>query len=136
MERLNHLAVLVAGVVFFVLGWLWYTVFRGPWMADNAITSMNPQPYILAATFIISIAIAYAIAMAIGRAPRELGAADGVQFGLFTGIGFVALSMLLDFINEGRPIRLWFIDAGFIVLGFVVMGAIIAGWKKTVPTSG
>jgi len=130
MERINHLAVIVAAVVYFLLGWLWYTVFRSAWMAYNGLTANTVSPMILVATFVIGLVIAYVIAMALSRSPNPT-AMGGVQFGLISGIGFVALSMLMGFINEGRPLGLWAIDAGYIVVGFVIMGAIIAGWRKS-----
>jgi hypothetical protein len=32
-ERLNHLAVFVAAIAFFLFGWVWYTIFATPWKA-------------------------------------------------------------------------------------------------------
>ncbi|GAC1613937.1 MAG: hypothetical protein NVS9B12_14980 [Vulcanimicrobiaceae bacterium] len=132
MERINHVAVITAAVAFFLLGWIWYTVFKSAWMFFNNITVSMASPTILIGMFVIGLVMAYIVAIALSKSPDNT-ATDGMSFGLFMGVGLVATAMLMDFISEARPLGLWAIDAGYIVVGLAVMGAIVAGWKRPGP---
>lgn len=132
MERINHLAVLVAAVVMFLFGWLWYVVlFAKLWTSYVPVTGAVPSPTILIGQFVLGWILAYFAAMAISKAPNpNMAAQDGIFFGLFTGIGFLAVPLLLDYISEGRPIGLWAVNAGYIVISMIIIGAIVTSWKK------
>lgn len=132
MERVNHLAVFVAAIVMFLLGWVWYTlIFAKMWMADVGVTSMTPSPVLFIEMFVLGWVLAYFAAIAIAKAPNpDMKAADGIAFGLFTGIGFFGVPLLLDYISEGRPFGLWAINTGFVTLSLMAIGAIITSWKK------
>lgn len=132
MERINHLAVLVATIVIYLFGWLWYSVlFAKMWMTYAGVGSMSPSPTILIGTFVLGWVLAYFAAMAVSKAPNpNMTAQDGIFFGLFTGFGFFAVPLLMDYISEGRAVGLWAINAGFIVISLIIIGAIVTGWKK------
>lgn len=132
MERINHLAVLVAAIVMFLFGWLWYVLlFAKQWASYVTVTGPGMSPTLLIGQFVLGWILAYFAAMAIGKAPNpNMAAQDGIFFGLFTGIGFFAVPLLLDYISEGRPIGLWAINAGYITISMVIIGAIVTSWKK------
>ena len=57
-----------------------------------------------------------------------IGDNDAV-FGLFagfaTGLGFVSLALGVNYLFEGKPLKLWLINAGYNTVVFSVMGLII-----------
>ncbi|GAC1392190.1 MAG: DUF1761 domain-containing protein [Vulcanimicrobiaceae bacterium] len=134
MQRINHLAVIAAAVVYFLFGYIWYSLlFGGMWRSLEGMTATSsmPAPSILIGTFVLGLIIAYIMAIALGKAADNT-AAEGMQFGLFMSIGLVATAMLIMSLNEGKPMALWAINAGYFVIGITIMGAIIGGWKKPI----
>ncbi|MDQ6732507.1 MAG: DUF1761 domain-containing protein [Nitrospirota bacterium] len=131
MDRIHHLAVIVAAIVLFIFGAIWYTVFANPWVAmmgkSAADMKGTPMTYIL--SFIISLILAYVVAIALSKSD-EGSAMAGISFALFMGIGLVAVSAFNRVIYEGAPVGLWAIDSGYIVVGLAIVGAIIGGWRK------
>jgi len=70
-NRINHLAVWILVVVYFLIGWGWYTIFGEKWLNLHARTmtdierTHNVSAYLLA--FVASIIINYTLAWLIGR---------------------------------------------------------------------
>ena len=52
-------------------------------------------------------------------------AAFGLVAGLATGLGFVSLALGVNYLFEGKPLKLWLINAGYNTVVFSVMGLII-----------
>lgn len=137
MARVNHVAVIVAAIVYWLLGWLWYTVFKTPWVAMTGLTpaQMNTgaTPYIV--SIIVSILVAYVVAIALSDTTNPNPARHGVEFGLFFGIGLIMLTALTTYMYEARPLGLWLIDTGYHAVSLAVMGGIIGAWRKRAATA-
>ena len=54
---------------------------------------------------------------------------DGLVIGLIAGIGFVASAMAGQYEFEGRPMKLFVINAGYPVLVFALGGSILGVWQ-------
>ena len=124
MEGIYHPAVLVSALADYLLGWLWYGVL----FTDVRVAAHDTVPAIVAAA--MSLTMAYALAI-LWSLFRRGGAARGAQIGLLLGLGLVAAMMLENTLMEGRPARVWMIDAGYAVVGLTMMGALIGGWKPS-----
>jgi hypothetical protein len=132
-DRINHLAVWVAAIAYFVFGWVWYAMlFSGPWMALNNKTVANMQgtAAMYVESFVLGLILAYAAAIALGRRPEDQTLQQGVSFALFMGVALYATQTLNQTLYEGKPIALWLIDAGYVVVGFAIIGAIVGAWRK------
>jgi len=122
---LNPLAVLAAAVSMFVLGGLWYSLlFAKPWQRAAGVTDEQLKtgaPRIFIGSALIAIVIAASLAAFIGS--------GGVTFGLFAGLAggltFVAAALGILYLFERRSLRLWAINAGYVVIAFTLMGLII-----------
>lgn len=128
--RINHVAVWVAAIVYFLFGWLWYTVFGAAWMAAMRKTGpneMNPANYLW--SFLMGLILAYATAIALERAENG-GWKHGVSFALFMGIALFATQTFNQILYAGTPFILWLINTGYVVVGFAIIGAIVGGWKQ------
>ena len=132
-DRINHVAVWVAAIVYFVFGGIWYTIFSGPWVAmmGKQMTPAGPTIYI--ESFVLGLILAYATGMALTRRPEDQTVQQGVSFALFMGIALFATQTLNQALYEGRPFGLWLLDAAYVVIGFAIIGAIVGGWKKRSP---
>ena len=130
MARINHLAVLVAAIVFFVWGAIWFTVLGPQWMAAAGVEKGTGSPVNFVASFVLGWVVAYVIAFALMERPGGADLRTGAVLGAFAGLGLYATMLLNQYLFEHRPMALWFIDAGYVVIGFAIIGAIEGVWKR------
>src|ERR1700726_3607510 len=105
--RLNHVAVFVAALAFFLWGWLWFTIFSAPWKALVGNIPMNTSPMIFVESFVLGWIMSYPVGIALTNNEHPQPARHGIEFGIFMGVGLIATNMLNGFLYEGRPIALW-----------------------------
>lgn len=123
---INYLAVLVAAVVGFAAGSVWYGVFGKPWaMAQGKEPgSFRPKPGPFVLAFAAQVLMAFVLAGLIGH----LGDVD-LQSGIVTGalvwLGFVATTIVVNDAFQGASVSLTLIDAGHWLVVLVLMGAAI-----------
>lgn len=138
-SRINHLAVFVSAIVFFVLGWIWYDfVFGRLWMslsqhvATTSASNMIPQ---FAGSFILGWVLAYVIAIALADTSNPNPTRHGVEFAVFMGLGIFGTMLGVEYIYEGRTFTLWAINTGYVVVGMAIMGAMVGAWQKKPATA-
>ena len=133
---INWLAVLVAAIASFAIGFFWYSpmLFGRVWqreanLSDEDISSGN-MPVIFGATFILAVAqavlLAAVVAGVLGADP-EFG--DVILLALVIGAGWVATSFATGYLFERRSLPLWLINAGYNVVLFLAFGLIIGLWQ-------
>ncbi|MBV8602504.1 MAG: DUF1761 family protein [Candidatus Eremiobacteraeota bacterium] len=128
--RLNHVAVVVAAVVFFLWGWIWFTIFGGAWMAYVGKTTSGLGPLVFVVSFLCGWVVAYVTAIALADSENPNMVRHGIEFGLFFGIGIWAVLLLNAALYLGWPLGLWALEAFYPAIGMAMMGAIIGGWRK------
>lgn len=129
---INYLAVLVAAVVSWLIGALWYSpaMFGKQWMKligkkeKDLRAGANTGYAIALLGFLI---IAFVMAHFIDYA-ESTAVATGMETGLWLWLGFVASTMAINYAFGQRARSLWVIDAGYFFVTFLVMGAILAAW--------
>ena len=130
LAELNWLAIVVATIVSFVIGFLWYgPVFGKAWLAALGKTEDEIQPS--PTPFIVSIVTALITCVTMALLIHWLGCdtwMEGVGIGLLTGIGFIAASMFSDGAFCGWSWTLVVIQSGYRVLYSVVMAVILVLW--------
>ena len=145
---INYLAVLVAGIVIFVLGGLWYSpvLFAKRWIALQGRTEeqMKAQaasanmPVLYASAFITGLLIAWTLALIlahIGRDPAMgdpgggVSVAHGALIGFMCWLGFAATTSYATAIFSGKPKQLWLIDSTYNLVSFMLAGIILAAWR-------
>ena len=131
LTGLNWLAILVATVIGFAIGGLWYgPLFGDAWLAALGKTAdqIQPSPTPFIVSFFTALITAVVLALFINALNiSTLG--GGVQIGLLVGIGFIATAMASDSAFGDTGLNLWLIQSGYRVLYSVVMGAILAVWR-------
>jgi hypothetical protein len=127
--ELNFLAVILAALSAFFIGFLWYTViFAKVWqkefgMKSGGKTAETPNlGRLLIGSFILEFIMALNLAFFIGKDADWL---FGLGAGLAAGLGWVSLAFGVNYMFEGKSFKLWLINAGYNTVIFAVMGLII-----------
>jgi hypothetical protein len=133
--KINHPAVLVAVVLQFVLGFIWYTpLFGEAWMGmvglDLATIEANPPGAGEWITNIFSAVVSmYVLAWLFTKIPVT-SLVKGLLVGLLIGFSFVLLSVMTSGMFAKDPYGLAWITGGFTTVGLAIGGAILGAWKK------
>jgi hypothetical protein len=133
---LNWLAVIVATIVYFALGALWYSpvAFGKPWQRaigwDEAQQS-GASPVIYAGPALFALVSTIATAMlANATGSTDIGA--GVVLGLVVGIGYgLALTAYEAVFAPNRPAPwVWFaITGSYHLVGLLIAAIIVSAWR-------
>jgi hypothetical protein len=132
-ENINYLAVLVTGIVVFLIGGLWYNVlFKSAWMAlvkpaDTAAMGANMAAFYVK-MIVVSIIVAWGIAVILNHF-IDLDWMRGASIGVLCWLGFAATTSYANATAHATPTKLWVIEAGHNLVTFAVAGAILAVWR-------
>jgi hypothetical protein len=130
----NFLAILVAGVLHMILGFLWYgPLFSKPWMKLTGMTEQQasqggPGPAIYLVPFVGALFGFYVLALFIDAA-QAYTLAGGALTGLLAGVGILASFSAANAIFSNKPLQLFLIDYGYPVLSLVIAGALLGIWR-------
>jgi hypothetical protein len=129
----NWWAIIVAAVVKFLLGWAWYAppVLGREWQRLIGLNQQQMQSGLARAIpidIVASLVMAYVLARFIGHY-GAVTLLDGAIVGFMAWLGFAATITIGSFAYEQRPLKLFLINAGYLLIAMVVMGAIIAVWQ-------
>lgn len=129
LGNLNWLAVLIATVAYFAIGFLWYTVLFGKaWIrlmgkTREELGSPGPRYAVTVAAELVS-AVVLGVLIGMLRRAGPVGALDGALLGLLIG-AIVATSYAIESIFAGRSPALYLVNVGYHVVALIVMGAIL-----------
>jgi uncharacterized protein DUF1761 len=132
--RVNWGAIVLAAVVDWILGAVWFTVFANQWRSGMAMPAAELQnhmshpnfwPFLVA--FLCDLLMAYVIASVIaGSASHSLF--RGIIVGMLIGLA-AAMAMVTETVFEMRAGSFVLISAGYPLVGCILMGIIIGAWK-------
>lgn len=129
---INWLAVIVAAIAKFVIGWIWYTpLFGKQWQAAIGMSQEQVRGNLapaLIAEIITDLVMAAVLACFIGYSGANT-LLQGALIGLVAWLGFVATVSIAQVFYEKRSWQLWSINNGYLVISLIVMGAILGAWK-------
>jgi hypothetical protein len=136
-DGINYLAILVAAVVAWIVGAVWYTVLSGPWMAAIGKTRESVKadqeasglpmwfPFVL--SFVAELVMAFVLAVLMFQpnvGPPTIG--GGLLWGAFVWLGFVLTTGAVNNAYPSRKPALTVIDAGHWLLVLLAMGLVLA----------
>ena len=133
--KINHLAVLVAVILQFGIGFLWYgRLFENAWMEavglDLATIDADPAGAEEWITNIFSAAVSmYVLAWLFVKMGVD-SLLKGAGYGLLIGFSFVLLSIMTSGMFAKDPYGLAWITGGFTTFGLTVGGAVLGAWSK------
>jgi hypothetical protein len=127
----NHLAILVAALIQWVLGALWYSLFFAkPWMALTGHTKgERPKGAIFAMvwSFIGGLILSFVLAhVVIWSGAPDFGL--GAFIGFICWFGFIFAPLSAEALYEQRPFRLLAINSGYWLAALVISGGLLAAW--------
>jgi len=132
LGSINWWAVLLATVVAYAIGVVWYAppVFGKRWMAalGKSKGQLGDQVKPMVAQFFLMLVVAAVLAAVIVR----FGAVtwiEGAAVGFVLSVGFVGTSLLSDWMFCGFSMRLYWMQIGCKVAYITVMGAILGAWR-------
>jgi|SRR3989344_1152385 len=140
MLPINYLAVLVAAVAYFVVGFLFHgPLFGKVWMKLANVTPTGNEKFSdmygqmfwnLVANFVTAyfIAVFHTFAVSSSFASGNPGVWSGVACAFFLWFGFIVTGSSMEVIWMKRSMKLWLFEIVSSLVGFIVMGAIIAAW--------
>jgi hypothetical protein len=135
-NKINHLAVWILVLVYFLIGWGWYAILGYFWLNLHARTmtdierTHNVSAYLLA--FIASIFVNYALAWLISRL-NATSAIAGLKIALvcwfaFLFVEYATICVFSAF--ETNPWPLILIDMGRPFVAFAISGTVLGAWRK------
>jgi len=131
--HINVAAVIVATLVAFLLGGLWYSpvLFGRSWIREMGWSEAEPQEGAKALTFGIAIALTLvmALTLALFLSDGKRDVVWGVTAGALAGVGWVATGFGVTYVFARRSLKLYLIDAGYHAVSFMLMGGILGVWK-------
>ena len=136
MVSVNYLHVLVAAVVVFVLGWLWYSplLFFKPWMR---LRGQDPVAAMAGAKMpggklLVELVRCLLLAYVIARFVALLGISSwlmAVHFGFMVWIGFPVIILTGSVLWENTPWKVAAIHAGDWLVKLLVISVIVTLWR-------
>lgn len=134
----NYVLILIAAVAMMILGALWYgSLFGKEWAKMMGFDMSNPDVVKqmkekakpgYAITFAASLVMLYVLTHILSYAGAETPR-DGVEGALWVWLGFIAPTLLGSVLWEGKPWKLYFINASYYLVSLIVAAAIITQWS-------
>jgi hypothetical protein len=128
MPMIDWIAVIVASVASFAVGAAWYSpvLFAKPWQREVGITEERFRNSNVALTmggaFFLTFLMTLVFGMFLGPDP---GLSFGASAGFAAGLFWVAASVGVNYLFEGRSLKLFLINGGYNAVMFTVMGAVL-----------
>jgi hypothetical protein len=134
--KINYLAVLVAIVLQFALGFLWYgPLFGDVWMEmvglDMEYVEANPPGAEIWIANVISAALAMFVLAWLFVRLQVKSLLRGIWIAFVIGFSFVLMSQMISGFYAEDPYWLAWINGGNTTVGLMLGGAVLGAWTKT-----
>lgn len=124
--EINFSAAFSASFAGLILGYLWYSLlFAKSWQKLAGVSDSQMQrgmPMRALGTYLFSLVMALNLSAFIGSGQS---ASFGFYAGLAAGVGWVAMAFGSNYLFEHRPLKLYFINAGYNIILLSLMGLVI-----------
>jgi len=129
------LHVIVAGVVAWLIGALWYSpvMFSKAWVAAHGYTEEQVkamqvmQGKVIGLTLVALLVVAWVLCVFLQHLHAD-SVADGVMWAFHAWLGFALPLGFIAHLYSQKKWAAWLIDLGYQLVFFLAMGAIIGGW--------
>ena len=135
--KIKYAAVIVATLVHYILGGLWYSplLFGNKFLqiinwSPEKVTEMGNQSHAkeLAIAFVTSLVLVYVLAHFV-QYTKATTAMAGIQTAFWIWLGFIVTTQAATVIFEERPLGLYLINIGYQLVGCSLAGLILAVWR-------
>jgi uncharacterized protein DUF1761 len=128
--QVNYWAVLASGVGAMVIGAIWYNAFSKAWLKGVGLTEMkakNGGNLVYLWSFLALLLLAFVLAHVVSIVDA-VSVQDGLVTGAWMWLGFSATTIAINYLYQQKSLKLYAIDAGYLLLVFLLSGAILANW--------
>jgi hypothetical protein len=135
--KIKYAAVIVATLVHYILGGLWYSplLFGNKFIqiinwSPEKLAEIEKQSHVkeLAIAFVTSLVLVYILAHFV-QYTKATTAMAGIQTAFWLWLGFITTTQLATVIFEQRPLGLYLMNIGYQLVGCALAGAILAVWR-------
>ncbi|MGH9968528.1 MAG: DUF1761 domain-containing protein [Pyrinomonadaceae bacterium] len=139
--KINYPAVLVAAILHWILGAVWYGIFTNKFVELMAWTpeqlralenQSHGKEYVMA--FLSSLVLVYVLAHFV-QYTKATNLVGGLQTAFWLWLGFVATTQAATVIFEGRKPGLYLLNIGYQLVACLAAGALLAIWKPRAATA-
>ena len=134
--KINYPAVIVATILHFILGGIWYGLIFGNkfiqlmgW-TDSQLKQIqsqsNGKEYLIA--FLSSLILVYILAHFV-QYTNARSVTGGMQTAFWLWLGFVATTQIATVIFEGRSLGLYLLNIGYQLVACAIAGIVLALWR-------
>lgn len=135
LSHINWLAVIVASVVYFMIGGLWYSkaLFGSKWSALQKVDMNDPNvkkgvAAMMFYSFLLMLVNVTGLALFTARLDLTI-ISSGLKLGIVAGLCFSVTAVSISFIYERKPLALHFITGGYLLVGNIIAAIILAAWR-------
>ncbi len=129
---MSYLAVIVAAIAQYILGFLWYgPLFGKTWRALMGVKDQSMGAG-MGKTLVWSFIGSLVTAGVLRKFATMVGATSvgaGISLGAMVWLGFIATVTLASVLYEKRSVNLYILNNAYQLVSLVVMGAIVAAWR-------
>jgi len=131
---MEYLEILLGAVAAFALGAVWYTVLFGKaWQAETGLSDEEAQKDVARThglSFLMMLVLSYSVNMIINyHDPADQTFIHGGFHGLMAGLFYGAPVVAINYLYQRKSLKLFLIDAAYIVLLLGLSGAVMAALK-------
>ena len=127
--HVNLLAVLVAAIINMAVGALWFSpaMFSKQWakLTGGKESDMRANANM---GYAVSAVGALVESWVLAHLVYGLSLADGLKWAFWIWLAFVAVTLAVGTVFEGRPWKLWAINVGYFLVVLLIQGALLARW--------
>jgi hypothetical protein len=125
MGPVNWLAVVLGALAFFAVGAVWYSfLFSKAWQREAGVTGGQGAslPKLLVCTFLLELIVATMF----GHLLARTGPSPHVIMMMALGFGLTIMTPAIgiNYLYQGKSLKLFLIDAGHFVVGMAALGAV------------
>ena len=130
-QMMQFVEPLIGAVAAFLLGMLWYTVLFGKaWQAETGISDEEAQKDVARThglAFVMMVIMSYSVNIIIGfHDLAEQTFVHGAFHGMLAGLFYAAPAVAINYLYQKKSLKLYFIDATYLVLLLAVSGGVMA----------
>jgi hypothetical protein len=135
--KIKYAAVIVAALVHYILGGLWYSplLFGNKFLqiinwSPEKLAEIESQSHMkeLAIALVTSFVLVYILAHFV-QYTKATTAMAGIQTAFWLWLGFIVTTQAATVIFEQRPLGLYLMNIGYQLVGCALAGAILAVWR-------
>jgi hypothetical protein len=134
--HINWLAILACGIVYMVVGFLWYgPLFAKSWMKLVGLNQRDIEksmkegrmPKVYATSFISALVTAYVTNILVVML-NVMNVGSAISLGIMLWLGYVAATQATLVLYENRPTKLYLINIGYYLVTIVLTAIILTIW--------